>query len=265
MQSGPTGAERLAEDDDRSRVRTARLRRLIAGRPSSMNPPRYATLDGRPREAFNSAITVCVSRDGAGLRDWTRVAQSRCRVNRLALTPEDASRDAVTSASAGTGFASRDADATGLGFRPCDPRGYSLDGASEASRSSDRRTRYVAPDGEVSVSTARMCEGDGNPGSGGASAGWLAGGSDVADGGCAGPRPGARGLPETDIELLAPPGRATTVRRWFYGSKVMCVIGCTSQMVGMCGRSVWGPGAGPVLWVMSKKSEPSTSTGIGGS
>ena len=45
---------------------------------------------------------------------------------------------------------------------------------------------------------------------------------------------------------------------------MMLLMGCTSQMVGILLFKLGGPGACPVLWVASKKSEPSMTTGIGG-
>ena len=50
-----------------------------------------------------------------------------------------------------------------------------------------------------------------------------------------------------------------------YGSNRMFVMGWTSQMVGMLGLRLAGPGLEPELWLLSKNSDPSTSTGIGGS
>jgi hypothetical protein len=50
-----------------------------------------------------------------------------------------------------------------------------------------------------------------------------------------------------------------------YGSKTIRVMGCTSQIVGMSSRRSCGPGRPPVTWLMSKNSDPSISTGIGGS
>src|SRR5215211_1780843 len=50
-----------------------------------------------------------------------------------------------------------------------------------------------------------------------------------------------------------------------HGSNSMSVTGWSSQMVGISGRRMAGPGLEPELWLLSKNSDPSTSTGIGGS
>ena len=49
-----------------------------------------------------------------------------------------------------------------------------------------------------------------------------------------------------------------------YGPRAIAVTGCTSQMVGMRLFRLGGPGRWPELCVMSKNSDPSMATGIGG-
>ena len=49
-----------------------------------------------------------------------------------------------------------------------------------------------------------------------------------------------------------------------YGSNVILVIGCTSQMTGIFGFKSGGPGAFPLACEASQKTDPSISTGICG-